>query len=144
LENPKLDCTSFYDANDSNAVVTDTIKLELTNDSNLLRAGDKFCICSSDVGNEGGELSAYGTDNINKSPSWLKLHVVSIQDDGKLVYLDDDLTWYNNKNGTYYIKLGTVSKDKDGKLSIDEYRDVVESNYTVFSSKIPGKLGIVA
>lgn len=124
---------NFYDSTEPNAVVSRTQKLYLT--ERELHAGDKFYITSNNISNYKDVLSAVGTDNVNKNPNQLKLHVVSIQDDGKIVYLDDNLTWYED----YYIKEGDF-----GTTVPDEYRDLINANYNVFSSKTPGKLAILA
>lgn len=128
-------------------IITNIIKIILTD--NDLHPGDKFLInIQNDSSSEAYTyLSASGSEdhNINKSPKWIKLHVVSIQEDGKIVYLDDNLVWYdqgdNNQEITYYLKTGKID---EGSQDLDEYRNVVQSNYSIFTSKTPGKLAILA
>lgn len=137
----QLNCGNFYEGQKD--VIARSIKLELTDKQ--LHPGDKFCITSPTIKTREEEekeiiLSAYGSDNhnIDDLPRQLKLHVVSIQDDGKIIYLDDKLTWYDNK---YYINNKEIF---EGQVGLDEYRSLVKANYSVFNSKVAGKLAILA
>lgn len=134
-----INCSKFYETNTNNVIVN-TLKETLTD--NELHAGDKFCIYfKGTLENFDKEtiLSAYESkiQDINDLPKYLKLHIVSIQDDGKIIYLDDKLTWYDNN---YYIKETNGQFDSQ----IDEYNNLINSNYSVFNSKIAGKLAILA
>jgi len=63
--------------------------------------------------------------------------VVAIEDSGKINYLNNDLKWYNN----YYINSeSTINKDKP---DLDTYRNILNSGYSVFQSKVSGKLAIM-
>lgn len=109
----------------------------------VLHPGDKFQIYCEDLAipNNTSFLSAYGSDNANanKLPRYLKFNVVAIQDNGQITNLNDTLVWNND----YYILNKAITKD-NGKLSLDEYRALVGSNYNVFNSKVDGKLAILA
>lgn len=84
----------------------------------------------------------------------LSLNVVSIEDSGKIVYLNNDIRKYEVSN-TYegktdiykYHILGKMA-EKDGvynqKVDLDDYRNVLQSGYSVFKSKTSGKLAILA
>lgn len=142
-----LHCKDFYgtyviDYEDDSyyPVITDTVKVLLTDTQ--LKIGDKFCVGSNNIQKNSEVLSAFNNqdNNINKDPKYLKLHIVSIQDDGKIVYLDDNLVWYSNPN--YYIN--STEPISNGKITLSEYRDVINSNYSVFTSSVPGKLAIIA
>ena len=65
--------------------------------------------------------------------------VVSISDNGKMNNLNDTLIWYEDKSKKYYMRLGEIQEG-----DIDEYRDLIKSNYNTFQSKLKGNLGIVA
>ena len=90
------------------------------------------------------------------------MHIVSIQDDGKLIYLDNDVQWYptNTKNideEQYENPKSDINNsfpisteeflDKDGTMkdlhNLDEYRHALNCQYSVFQQKVSGKLGIL-
>lgn len=85
-------------------------------------------------------FSAYNNSdkNPNLDPRYLKLNVMSIQDDGTVSDLTDTVVWgeqfYINKQDT----------TNSGELSVDTYRKLVGDGYTPFTSKTSGKLGILA
>ena len=110
-----------------------------------LNPGDKFIIYDknsnilseqhiSDIGNKS---NTYGT-----FPKYLKVHVIAIEESGKINYLDSTLRWYKNIEGhDYFIN---QSKNKsDEKPDIDSYRNKLSSGYSVFQSKISGKLALL-
>lgn len=105
---------------------------------NTLNPGDKYIIYSSDIEGSKDTLSDYGANGHNILPRLLKIHVVAIEESGKINYLDSSVKWYDNG---YYIsqnKIGSEGTD------IDEYRDLVTSNYSIFQSKVSGKLALLA
>lgn len=121
---------------------------------NNMNPGDKYLIYGDDISSGGKTLSDYGnTQHIhNKWPKLLKIHVVSIEDSGKITYLDSYTQWYDNlektensgsgiSKGDYYIKKGTVASSQNEDL--DEYRSKLKSNYSIFHSKISGKLALL-
>ena len=75
-------------------------------------------------------------------PKWLKIHVVAIEDSGKINYLDSTLRWYN----TYFIAQSKKTQDNpsgEDIPDIDSYRNLLSSGYSVFQSKISGKLALL-
>lgn len=121
---------------------------------NTMNPGDKYLIYGDDISSGEKTLSDYGnTQHIhNKWPKLLKIHVVSIEDSGKITYLDSYTQWYDNLEETensgknsdkkdYYIKKGTVADSQNEDL--DKYRNKLKSNYSVFHSKVSGKLALL-
>lgn len=106
-----------------------------------LNPGDKFIVYSDEnIESNKIKVSDYGnTDHeYGNWPKMVKLHVVSIEDSGKINYLDSTVKWYNND---YFIQQNHSITDKP---DIDSYRNLVSSAYTVFQSKVNGKLAILA
>ena len=144
----------------------------LKNDS--LNPGDKFLVCSNkEIYNEkladlwvdkdsnyyegSGFIDPEGFELI-KNPI-IALNIVSIEDDGKIVYLNSDLKQYDvinnyelggvNMQDTYkYHILGTMAENAgvydQASVDIDQYRNTLSSGYSVFKSKTSGKLAILA
>ena len=136
------DFQKYKDGNLTGELKANSKKIILYN--RTMNPGDKFIIydqqtnpsinntCLSDYGSE---VHEYGS-----IPRFLKLHVVSIEDSGKITYLDTSVKWYNND---YYIT-NKSTNTATNKIDIDEYRNLLESGYSVFQSKVSGKLGILA
>lgn len=145
-----LDTSIFYSTYTgdifTSLISSPSYKLTLTDD--ILNPGDKFVIFNSDI--ESLDYISAKTQeliepNADLYPKYLKLSVICIQDNGEINSLNDSLTWYiYSGNDGYYIYNGEVSQSSDGALDLDEYRNLVQSNYSVFTSKISGKLGILA
>ena len=139
---------------DSNGIPTGKLKntsvKKVLIDSKKLNPGDKYIIYSTPTGikNNAGCLSDYGkigeivNQEHNKLPKYVKLHVVSIEDSGKITYLDTTTKWYDVGDYKYYLSTQKIGTDKSKDL--DSYRDLVESNWSIFNSKISGKLAILA
>lgn len=108
-----------------------------------LNPGDKFIIYTAkgDVRNNSNVLSDIGNqDHIHGYwPKLTKVHVVSIEDSGKMVYLDSSLKWYDDIN--YYIQ--KQSSNEENKPDLDSYRSLVNSAYSIFQSKVSGKLALL-
>lgn len=109
----------------------------------VLHPGDKFQIYCEELSQSPDYISAQevGNSNADLFPRYLKFNVVAVQDNGQINSLNDTLVW--NSSNNYYI-LGNKITMSDGKLDLDEYRDLVSSNYNVFNSKVNGKLAILA
>lgn len=120
-------------------------KLILT-DQITLHPGDKFQIYSPGINKDTAPyISAFNQPDHNPDllPKYLKFNVMAITDDGKMTNLNNTLVWQPLKNlGDYYIRNDEV--DQNTYKDIDEYRNLIQSNYNVFQTKTSGKLGIVA
>lgn len=122
-----------------------SIKRILFGNKNL-NPGDKFIIYEDSDGDSSTLASAqtltdYGNTS-NKKDEWPKLinlKIVAIEDSGKIVDLGATVKWYEND---YY--LSSTKKDTNSKPDIDDYRKTVSSAYSIFQSKVSGKLAILA
>lgn len=116
--------------------------------SNQLNPGDKFIIYDksgnilenkdtfTDIGNTSHVYGAY--------PKLLRVHVVAIEDSGKINYLDSTVKWYdkqlNQADSDYFIQQTT--SDSTGP-DIDSYRSLVQSAYSIFQGKVSGQLALL-
>ena len=109
-------------------------------DNRDMTPGDKYIIYSEDLDSNNTNLSDYGNTSHTHDtfPKLVKIHVVSIEESGKIVYLDSTTRWYDND---YY--LSNKGKKDNGKVDLDSYRDLLSSGYSVFSSKVSGKLALL-
>lgn len=144
----------------------------LKNDN--LNPGDKFLVCANkDIYNEKladlwvDKDSEYYEGSGKTDPKdfeevanpVIALNVVSIEDSGKIVYLNTDVRKYEvpnsyEINGTQYTDvykyhiLGQMSENNgvydQASVDPDNYRNVLSSGYSVFKSKTSGKLAILA
>ena len=134
----------------------------LRNDN--LNPGDKFIVTSTkDIYNEhlSGLLVKEDQESEFKEISnpIIALNIVSIEDSGKIVYLNSDLLKYDvvnsHKEGdttytnTYRYHILGSETDSGGvfnpsSVDVDSYRNVLSSGYSVFKSKTSGKLAILA
>ena len=124
-----------------------------------LNPGDKFIIYANDeiyeeklVNLETQLLSNYQKE---ENPI-LALNIVSIEDSGKIAYLDSSIQiyeatrvitdgWINRVSNYRYHILGRSNVDQPlSNQDLDEYRNVLSSGYNVFKSKTSGKLAILA
>lgn len=107
----------------------------------ILNPGDKF-IVYADKSNITSNISkiydGYKGDTKNKV---VKLSFATITDDGKIVKLSN-IKDYTYPNGTYIIP--ELDKLGSGTPNLDSYRSLTSSPYNIFSSKISGKLLLVA
>ena len=106
---------------------------------NSLNPGDKFIVHSGDIHDNISRISDYGNKShiIGAFPKQFKINVVAIEDSGKINYLNSDLKWYDD----FYINQESTSNSN--KPDIDSYRNILSSGYSVFQSKISGKLAIL-
>lgn len=121
---------------------TNSVKKIIYN--NKLNPGDKFIIYDKNAAiyNEPNISDIGNTSHIYGSfPKWLKIHVVAIEDSGKINYLDSTLKWYKD----YFIAASKKANDPNGAdiPNIDSYRNLLSSGYSVFQSKISGKLALL-
>lgn len=161
-----IDNSAFQD---SNGKITNTSIKQVLIDNNL-NPGDKYIIYVSQTDmleKNYTYLSDLGnTDHIHGGfPKIVKLHIVSIEDSGKITYLDSSVRWYDKikhtssgintsqpitkenigekSNLDFYIN---IAQDTQGsnQPDIDSYRNLLSSGYSIFQSKVSGKLAILA
>ena len=120
-----------------------------------LNPGDKFIICSDDNIYEENLVDLLIKENGHfkyKDNPRIALNIVSIEESGKIVYLNSDLLQYeedhtvDNQTNTYkYHILGKLQDSSDLQpIDIDNYRNTLQSGYSVFKSKTSGKLALLA
>ena len=113
-----------------------------------LNPGDKFIIqTGKDIYGEKLQ-DLYINNKLVKNPI-LKISVVSIEDSGKITYLDSTLRQYEKTTHLGDCKYHILGSDKTDnnemtKPDIDAYRNVLSSGYNVFKSKTSGKLALLA
>lgn len=162
-----IDNSKFQDSNGK--IINTSIKQVLID--NNLNPGDKYIIYVSQTDmleKNYTYLSDLGnTDHIHGGfPKIVKLHIVSIEDSGKITYLDSSVRWYDKIKHTssgINTSQDKVTKDNIGEKSnldfyiniaqdtqgsnqpdIDSYRNLLSSGYSIFQSKVSGKLAILA
>ena len=119
------------------------MKLKLSN--NVLNPGDKYIVCSDDLANNWRYITDcyYDDDTPASTPRNIKLSIATIDSNGRIIKLSD-LKRFASKNGIqgdYIIADGQITESEQ---SIDTYRNIVSSEYNVFSSKIAGELYLIA
>lgn len=125
--------------NSKGDIINTVVRLELMDKP--LSPGDKYIIYSDKIQDNKDTLSDYadGNNTIGNNPKAVTIHVISIEDDGKIVYLDDTLKWY----GGYYIKQLEQLTQGESNADIDKYRTLVSTTYNTFRSKVSGKLALL-
>lgn len=163
----EINNNAFYDSKTKK--LSNTSVKQVLIDNNL-NPGDKYIIYVSKTDmleKNYTYLSDLGnTDHIHGGfPKIVKLHVVSIEDSGKITYLDSSVRWYDKVKHTsdtidtpqqitrenigersnldFYIN---IAQDAQGsnQPDIDSYRSLLSSGYSIFQSKVSGKLAILA
>ena len=113
-----------------------------------LNPGDKFIISATEsiYQNALKDLLQKDSDGVYKQKDnpIIALNIVSIEDSGKIVYLNSDVMQYKNGDYSYYILGKKPGGSNLQPTDIDSYRSVVCSGYNVFKSKTSGKLAILA
>ena len=121
-----------------------------------LNPGDKFIV----MANQDIYKEAIRDMEVLQDNTWsqvehpaIKLSVVSIEDTGKIIYLDSELRDYTktvndetdktDKTYKYHI-LGSLVNGEPVVSDIDQYRNVLTSGYNVFKSKTSGQLSLLA
>lgn len=135
------DFQELKDGNPTGKLKANSVKKVLYGSKNM-NSGDKYIIYSDDLNADNTKhLSDYGnlSHRHGMFPKLVKIHIVSIEESGKIVHLDSNTKWYDNN---YYIS-ADGQKNSEGKLDIDSYRTLVSSAYSIFSSKVSGKLALL-
>lgn len=122
-------------------VVTSSVKKILC--SKDLNPGDKFIVYSDNLEDSNTVITDYGntSETLYTFPKEMRISLVAIEDSGKINYLDSTLKWYGSGDNTYYINKGAKNGNKP---DLDSYRNLLNSGYSVFQSKVSGKLAILA
>ena len=117
-------------------VATSVKKILYQND---MQAGDKYIVYYENL--QSKHISDFGSTTHTKGsfPKFVKINIVSIEDNGKITYLDSDIKWYKND---FYINELASSSDLI-KTDLDSYQSLVSSAYNTFSSKNSGKLALL-
>ena len=163
----KINNSAFYDTKTKK--LSNTSVKQVLIDNNL-NPGDKYIIYVSKTDmleKNYAYLSDLGnTDHIHGGfPKIVKLHIVSIEDSGKITYLDSSVRWYDKVKHTsntintsqsitrenigersdldFYINIAQDAQGSD-QPDIDSYRSLLSSGYSIFQSKVSGKLAILA
>jgi hypothetical protein len=75
----------------------------------------------------------------------IALNIVSIEDSGKITYLNSEVRQYQVGKYSYSILGGTKDvNNNETAPDLDTYRNAVSSGYNVFKSKTSGRLAILA
>lgn len=140
---------SYDGENPTGKLTALSLKKEIYPDSKNaepLNPGDKFIIysnkedyadnknCITDLGNT--------SHTINDFPQFVKVSVVLFQENGKIIYLDSTMKWYEQSNTLDYF-IPNLQLNSDDTPNIDSYRNVLNSGYTILKSKHSGKLGLL-
>lgn len=106
-----------------------------------MHSGDQYIIYSND-NLDMSYISDFGnTDRVKGSfPKLVKISIVSIDESGKMTYIDSNVKWYNND---YYLNYCNAADSTGLQTDIDSYRSLVSSAYNTFASKTPGKLALL-
>lgn len=128
--------------NEPTGKIINTTQYVLLKDDKL-NPGDKFIVQASKSLYNEALLDLYKNGQMVENPM-LALHIVSIEDSGKIIYLNSEVRTYKNNNAEYHILGSDLSSAENSKQDIDAYRNVLSSGYNVFKSKTSGKLAILA
>lgn len=109
-----------------------------------LNPGDKFIVTANESIYEEALQDLFYNSNPVENPK-IALNIVSIEDSGRIVYLNSDIRDYTKSDYTYHI-LGSLEGtfSNVSELDLDDYRSNISSGYSVFKSKTSGKLAILA
>ena len=114
--------------------------------TDALNPGDKYIITNT---NEYTEKDLNCLSDLVKegSPKHVKLSVVSIEESGKITKLETQRHSVTIGDEDYSFIIPFSKENSTGDVNetdIDSYRKKVSQNYNVFSSKVSGKLAILA
>ena len=144
IPNKKID-KSYFQEIDTNTkeltgnILNNTQYILLRNDP--LCPGDKFIVCS-DPSIYGERLKDLYIQNNLVSDPIIAINIVSIEDNGKIIYLNNEVRQYEVGDYKYHI-LGTMYEGNQNSVDIDAYRNTLSSGYNVFKSKTSGKLALL-
>lgn len=132
----------FKDGLPTGKLMATSVK-KLLFDNKSLNPGDKYVIYSNSdsLSQNSSKLTDYGNESHEYGtwPRLAKIHVISIEDSGKISYLDSTLKWYDDVH--YY--LNDLQETQKGTPDLDSYRSLVTSAYSIFQSKNSGQLAVL-
>ena len=138
------------DGDNPNGTLKQFSKLVTLREDNL-NPGDKFLVCADECLYEESlaDLLVKNDGKYELVPNpIISLNIVSIEDSGKITYLNSDVLQYENEKGGNEYKYHILGEMNDevgfDQIDIDSYRNTVSSGYSVFKSKTSGKLAILA
>lgn len=134
-------------------ILNTILKVKLLSDPNSedgifkLNPGDKYTVYSTNDGITANKelISDVGRSEhiVDIDPRTVTIHIVSIGEDGKIVYLDDSLKWTDGSGNPAHYHIKECKAGNDIKTDIDEYRSLVSSAYNIFNSKVSGELALL-
>lgn len=136
------DFQEFKDGNPTGKLKTTSVKKVLI-DKKKLNPGDKYIVYTDNKECLTSNAAVLSNWNQSLDPKYIKLSIVSIEDGGKITYLDSTTKWYDIDDEKYKISYSQNNKIT-GKDDIDSYRNMLNSGWSIFSSKVSGKLAILA
>lgn len=136
------DFQEFKNGNPTGKLKTTSVKKVLI-DKKKLNPGDKYIVYTDNKECLTGNAEVLSNWNQSLNPKYVKLSIVSIEDGGKITYLDSTTKWYDIDDEKYKISYSQNNKIT-GKDDIDSYRNMLNSGWSIFSSKVSGKLAILA
>jgi hypothetical protein len=118
MSNQYIDSKNFQGGNEANNVLIPDGTLKNTSHKVILRndklnPGDKFIITSPESIYENQLADLYENNKLKPNPI-IRLNVVSIEDSGRIVYLNNNIKQYENKKGNDEYKYYILGKDKSG------------------------------
>lgn len=139
-ESPELMISDFIkNDKDNNPIIkATTVKKKIT--TNTLHIGDKFIVSAKNL--------ALNTDYIkdlnssNNSNKFINLKIATIDNNGRIIDLDN-LLEYTTNNCNYHFK-NQENKTSAVNQDLSNYRDIISSDYNIFSSNISGELYVIA
>lgn len=134
-------------------ITTPVVKKQLSDI--ILHPGDKFLVAGESIMNNIDHISSYD-ENDNFVHKYIDFRIATIDDNGKLLYLDD-LNKYliqipkKDEEGNeikdvynkYYTHIQNGGVTSESGTDLDEYRKLIGSNYSIFTSKTAGNLYVV-
>lgn len=135
-EDVKLSQSDFYDGT---KIKTAYIKKSLIDEEVVkIRPGDKFLVGVKDLNNS---LSyVVGSDKESSVfPKFIRLHLAVIADDNTISYLEE-----TENNYWKPVEIKKEGSDSGGDFTLEGYRDFINNNYIIYTSKISGTLAIIA
>ena len=136
------DFQEFKNGNPTGKLKTTSVKKVLI-DKKKLNPGDKYIVYTDNKECLTSNAAVLSNWNQSLDPKYIKLSIVSIEDGGKITYLDSTTKWYDIDDEKYKISYSQNNKIT-GKDDIDSYRNMLNSGWSIFSSKVSGKLAILA